>query len=305
MEVNLNVKMGKLKLNSPIVMVSGTFGYGTEKFDFIDYKKIGAITTKTITYEKWKGNPQPRISEIPCGMINSIGLQNPGVSYFCNKIYPFLEKLKKKGIKIFLSITDRTLENMIKIVEKINTIKIDAIELNLSCPNFEREKRMISQSPEKAFSVVKEIKKVSKFPVISKISPNVTDIVEIACAVEEGGTDILSLINTVKGLVFDWKRKKIIEGGISGQCIKPVGLHCVYNVYKKIHIPIIGIGGIINGKDAIEYILLGANAIGIGSGFFTNPNIIEDILSSLSLYLKENKIECLNEITGLLNEKEN
>jgi len=217
MGVNLKVKAGKLKLNSPIVMVSGTFGYGTEKLDFIDYKKIGAITTKTITYEKWKGNPQPRISEIPCGMINSIGLQNPGVNYFCEKIYPSLERLKKKGIKIFVSITDRTLENMIKIVEKINTIKIDAIELNLSCPNFERGKKMISQSSEKAFSVVKEIKKTSKFPVISKISPNVTDIVEIACAVEEGGTDVLSLINTVKGFVFDWKRKRIIEGGISGE----------------------------------------------------------------------------------------
>lgn len=305
MGVNLKVKADKLKLNSPVVMVSGTFGYGTEKFDFIDYKKIGAITTKTITYEKWKGNPQPRIAEIPYGMINSIGLQNPGVNYFCEKIYPSFERLRKKGIKIFVSITDRTLKNMIKIVEKINTIKIDAIELNLSCPNFEREKKMISQSPEKAFSVVKEIKKVSKFPVISKISPNVTDIVEIACAVEEGGTDILSLINTVKGIVFDWKRKKIIEGGISGQCIKPIGLYCVYSVYKKIHIPIIGIGGITNGKDAIEYILLGANAIGVGSGFFANPDIIEDIFYSLSSYLEENKIESLNEITGLLNEKEN
>jgi len=303
MAVNLNTELGKLKLNSPIIMASGTFGYGTEKFPFIDYKKIGAITTKTITYENWEGNPQPRISEIPSGMINNIGLQNPGIKYFCEKIYPSLEKLKKEGVKIFVSITDRTLDNIIKIVEKLNNLKIDAIELNFSCPNFEKNNLMISQIPDKTFSVVKETKEVSKFPVITKLSPNVTDIAEIAIAASEGGSDILCMVNTVKGIFFDWKREKIIEGGISGQCIKGIGLRCVYDVYKKVKIPIIGLGGIVCGKDALEYILIGADAIGIGSGFFSNPGIVNDVFNYLSSYLTKKGIKNIKQIVGILNEK--
>lgn len=305
MGVNLKVKLGKIKINSPIIMVSGTFGYGIENIDFINYKQVGAITTKTITFEKWKGNPQPRILEIPGGMINSIGLQNPGVDYFCKKIYPQLDNIKKSGTKIFVSITDRTLTQMLKILEKLNKLNIDAIELNLSCPNFEKGKLMISQMPEKAFLVVKEVKNKSKFPLIVKLSPNVTDITEIACAVEEGGADVLSLVNTLKGLAFDWKRGKIIEGGISGKCLKPVGLKCVYEVYKKVKIPIIGIGGITEGKDAVEYILAGANAVGIGSGFFSNPEIVKDVFEYIYNYLNENNFKSIEEITGLLNEKEN
>jgi len=296
----LKTKLGKIELETPIIMASGTFGYGLEKVDFIDIKKIGAITTKTITFSPWKGNPQPRIYETYSGMINSIGLQNPGVFYFVKNILP---EIRKKYKKVFVSITDKTEKELLEIVKIISKEKVDAIELNLSCPNFEKKRKMISQDPDLTYKVIKMVKNETHIPLIAKISPNVTDIKEIAIACEKGGADILSLINTVKGLRIDFKKMKVIDGGLSGPCIKPIGLKCVYDVYKVVNIPIIGIGGIVKGMDALEYIMLGATAIGIGSGFFNNPNIIDDVYFTLVKYLKENRYETIENIIGLLNEK--
>jgi dihydroorotate dehydrogenase (NAD+) catalytic subunit len=297
---NLKVEIGKIKLDSPVIMASGTFGYGTEKFNFIDYKKIGAITTKTITLQPWTGNPQPRIYETYSGMINSIGLQNPGVFYFVKKILPVIKKNFKK---VFVSITGKSEKEFIDIIRVLEKEKVDAIELNLSCPNYEKTQKMISQDSDLTYKLIKSIKNETDIPLIAKLSPNVTDITEIAISAEEGGVDIISLINTVKGLSIDFKKMRIIDGGLSGGCIKPVGLKCVYEVYKVVKIPIIGIGGIINGMDAVEYFLVGASAIGIGSGLFTNSNIIEDVINSLIDFLKKKGKKNLKEITGLLNEK--
>ncbi len=294
----LKIKLGKIELNSPIILASGIFGYGNEKIDFIDYKKIGAITTKTITYTPWKGNPQLRIYETDCGMINSIGLQNPGIFYFVKNI---LHKIRKKWPKIFVSITGRNEKEFIDIIKILNREKVDAIELNLSCPNFEKKQRMISQDPDLTYRIIKIVRNETSLPLIAKISPNVNDIKEIAIASEKAGADILSLINTVKGLRIDFKKMKIIDGGLSGPSIKPIGLKCVYDVYRVVKIPIIGIGGITRGIDAIEYFLVGASAVGIGSGLFTNANIIEEIYKFLNQYLGKRN---LKNIIGLLNEKE-
>ncbi|MCM8784782.1 MAG: dihydroorotate dehydrogenase [Candidatus Omnitrophica bacterium] len=296
----LRIKLGHIELKTPIIMASGTFGYGLEKINFIDYKKIGAITTKTITYYPWEGNPQPRIYETYSGMINSIGLQNPGVFYFIKNILP---KIRKKFNKIFVSISGRTENEFIQLIKIMNKEKIDALELNLSCPNFEKEQKMISQSSDLTYKIVKKIKNETSIPLIAKLSPNVTNIKEIAIAAEEAGIDMISVINTVKGLCVDLKKMKIIDGGLSGGCIKPIGLKCVYDIYKVVKIPIIGIGGIIKGTDAIEYFLVGASAIGIGSGLFTNSQIIDEVIKSLINFLNKTKSKNLKEITGLLNEK--
>lgn len=297
---NIKIKLGKIELTSPIILASGIFGFGDEIPDFVDIKKIGAITTKTITYQPFKGNPQPRIYETYSGMINSIGLQNPGIFYFIENILP---KIRKKYKKIFVSITGKTEKEIIDLVKIITKENVDAIELNLSCPNFEKSKKMVSQDPDLTYKIIKIVKDNTDLPLIAKLTPNVTDIKEIAINAQKGGADILSLINTVKGLRIDLKKMKIIDGGLSGPSIKPIGLKCVYEVYKVVNIPIIGIGGILKGLDALEYILVGASAVGIGSGFFTNINIINEVIETLKGYLKKGKFKNINEIIGLLNEK--
>ena len=296
----LEVKLGKLRLKSPIIMASGTFGFGMEKIEFVDYTKIGAITTKTITYEERKGNPQPRIWEIKCGMINRIGLQNPGVKYFSENILP---ELKKKKVKIIVSVSGKNEEEILRTFEILTEKNIKTFELNLSCPNIDEEK-MISQNADLTYRIVEKVKKNFDITLIVKLSPNVTDITEIAIAAEKAGADILSMINTVKGIAIDTERMKIIEGGISGPVIKNIGLYAIYSVFKKVKIPLIGIGGITEGKDAVEYFLAGANAIEIGSGFFSNPFLIDEVYKYLLNYLRKNSYKNVSEITGLLNEKE-
>ncbi|MCM8807841.1 MAG: dihydroorotate dehydrogenase, partial [Candidatus Omnitrophica bacterium] len=194
-------------------------------------------------------------------------------------------------------------KEFVEIIKIVSKKRIDAIELNLSCPNFENEKKMISQSSELTFKIVKSVKNETDIPVIVKLTPNVTEIKEIAISAEEGGADILSLINTIKGLAVDFKKMRVIDGGLSGPSIKPVGLKCVYDVYKVVNIPIIGMGGITCGLDAIEYFLVGASAIGIGSGFYSNPQIIDDIYKTLKNFLRKNKFKSIREMIGLLNEK--
>lgn len=301
MGINLKVKLGKIELKTPVIMASGTFEYGLSNIEFIDKSKIGAITTKTITYQPFSGNPQPRIYETEYGMINRIGLQNPGVFYFIKNILP---EIRKKYEKIFVSITGRNEKEFVELTRIISKERVSAIELNLSCPNFEKEKLMISQIPELTYKIIRIVKNETDIPIIAKLSPNVTDIKEIAIACEKGGADIISLINTVKGLKIDFKKMEIIDGGLSGPSIKPIGLKFVYDVYKVVSIPIIGIGGIVKGEDAVEYFLVGASAIGIGSGLFTNSMIIDDVIDSLKDFIERKKFKSIKEIVGLLNEKE-
>lgn len=301
MGINLKVKLGKIELKTPVIMASGTFEYGLSDIEFIDKNKIGAITTKTITYQPFPGNPQPRIYETEYGMINRIGLQNPGVFYFIKNILP---EIRKKYEKIFVSITGRNEKEFIELTRIISKERVSAIELNLSCPNFEKGKLMISQIPELTYKIIRIVKNETDIPIIAKLSPNVADIKEIAVACEKGGADIISLINTVKGLRIDFKKMEIIDGGLSGPSIKPIGLKCVYDVYKVVNIPIIGIGGIVKGEDAVEYFLVGASAIGIGSGLFTNSMIIDDVIDSLRDFIERKKFKSIKEIVGLLNEKE-
>ena len=298
----LKIKLGKLSLDSPIIMVSGTFGYGTELANLINYKHIGAITTKTITFNQWDGNPQPRLLETSSGLINSIGLQNPGLHNFIRKNIPEFKKLKPK---IIVSFSGRNEKEIAKLTENLVAQKeIDAIEFNISCPNFQKTENMISQDSSFTYKMVRLVKsKSGKMPLVVKLSPNVTDITEIALASEEGGADILSLINTVKGMGINIKERKIVLGGLSGPAIKPIGLRAVYETYKKIKIPIIGIGGICSGKDALEYLFAGATAVGIGSCLFSNPLIVDEIYGFLKNYLKENNIRKLDKIVGSMNKK--
>jgi dihydroorotate dehydrogenase (NAD+) catalytic subunit len=300
----LGVKIGSLVMDSPVVMASGIFGYGEINVDYVNYKKLGAIVTKTVSLKPRKGNPQPRIWETSSGMINSVGLQNPGVKDFIKNKLP---SIKRDGVKVIISIMGENEEEISKITEILMSEKklYNAIELNLSCPNVNRNKIMASQSPEMTGRFVKTVKKVcGGIPLIVKLSPNVTDITEISVSAEEAGADALSMINTVKAIAVDIKNNRIIEGGLSGTLIKPIGLKAVYDVYKKSKVPIIGIGGITTGKDAIEYIMAGASAVGLGSGFFSNPFLVDEVYDTLSSFLRENKFKNILKITGLLNEKE-
>lgn len=303
LEKKMDVQIRELILKSPVVMVSGVFGYAEVNPGYVDYKKLGAIVTKTLSLEPRKGNPQPRVWETSSGMLNSVGLQNPGVRNFLKNKMP---AIRRNGtVKIIISITGQDEGEISEIIETLmeEESHFDAIELNLSCPNIDRDKHMVSQSTERTGRFVETAKKVcGKIPLIAKLSPNVTDITTIAISAEQAGADGLSLINTVKALVVDTVGMRIIEGGLSGPPIKPLGLRAVYDVYKKISIPIIGIGGITSGKDALEYILAGASAVGAGSGFFSNPFLVDEIYDTLNDFLtKEGK--CLTDITGSLNEK--
>lgn len=300
----LRVKIGPLVMDSPVVMASGIFGYGEVNLDYVNYKKLGAIVTKTVSLNPRKGNPQPRIWETSSGMMNSVGLQNPGIKGFIKNKLPLI---KRDGVKVIISIMGQDEEEISKITEILLAEKecYDAIELNLSCPNVDRDKLMVSQSPEMTGRFVKTAKKAcGRIPLIVKLSPNVTDITAIAAAAEEAGADGLSMINTVRAISVDAANRRIIEGGLSGPPVKPVGLRAVYDVYKKSGIPIIGIGGITAGKDALEYILAGASAVGAGSGFFSNPFLVDEIYDTLYNFLTKNRSKDLAGITGLLNEKE-
>ncbi|MCX8082444.1 MAG: dihydroorotate dehydrogenase [bacterium] len=295
----IEIRLGKLNLKTPVIIASGIFSYGEVKLNYLDYEKIGAIVTKTITLNPRKGNPQPRIWETSSGMINCIGLQNPGIKEFLEKgLY------KIDGVKTIVSISGESPEEIKRMLELLVKKGVETIELNLSCPNVNRNNRMVAQSPEDTYNFIRNAKEIFKREtVIAKLSPNITDITEIALSAEEAGADAISLINTLKAVAVDIENMRIIEGGLSGSCVKPVGLKAVYDVYKKVKIPVIGMGGITTGKDALEYILAGASAVGIGSGLFSNPYIVDQIYETFTEFLKTHRLKNISEATGLLNEK--
>jgi len=299
---NLSVNIGKLKLKNPVLVASGTFGYAQEFEDFINLKRLGAIMTKTITLNPRKGNPPPRTCETPCGMLNSIGLENPGLEGFINEKLSYLAKL---GIPVIVSIASEfDPEEFVFLSRRLDKIsKVAAIELNISCPNIKNTK-MISQDAQATYRLVNKVRKATHKILITKLSPNVTDIVEIALAAESAGSNALSLINTLSGISIDIKTKKPKVaagiGGLSGPAIRPLAVRMVWEVYQKIKLPIIGMGGIIDTPSALEFFIAGATAIAIGTANFINPKITKEIIDGIEDYLKNNNISSVKELTGSL-----
>jgi dihydroorotate dehydrogenase (NAD+) catalytic subunit len=300
--VNLSVKIGKLKLRNPILVASGTFGCGEEFRDLINPEKLGAIVTKTVTLAPRQGNPMPRTIETRCGLLNSIGLQNEGIDGFIKHKIPYLAKV---STKVIVSIAGESIQEFKKIVEILDRENaVDAIELNLSCPNIKGRTILIAQDPRTTYQTVKAARKTTKKTLIAKLSPNVTDIVRIARSAYEAGCDALSLINTVYGMSVDLEKKAphlaSIFGGLSGPAIKPIALYMVYQVAKKIKLPIIGIGGIMNAQDALEFILTGAMAVEVGTANFVNPKASIEIIKGIEEYLIKHKIKNIKNLIGAL-----
>jgi dihydroorotate dehydrogenase (NAD+) catalytic subunit len=299
----LSVNIRRLKLKNPVMVASGTFGYAEEFKNFIDLKKLGAIITKTITLNPRKGNPMPRTCETPAGMLNSIGLENPGLKSFINNKLAYLIKI---GTPIIVSIASESspveFKEMAKQLSKIKGVS--AIELNISCPNIRDNPRLISQDPEATYAVVKSVRKITQKTLITKLSPNVTDITEIAKAAEDGGSDAVSLINTLTGMGIDTETRKpkiaSVTAGLSGPAIRPVALRMVWEVYQKIKIPIIGIGGIIGTPSALEFFIAGATCIATGTANFINPRVTIEIIEGLKEYLIKNNIKDIKNLTGSL-----
>ena len=296
----LNLKLGDLELKNPIITASGTFGFAKDLEDYFSVEKLGAITLKGITVKKSKGNPLPRIAETPAGILNSIGLENPGIEKFVEKIIP---EIKDINLPVIANISGYSVEDFVCLAEKLSKQKaINAIEVNVSCPNIKDGGMAFGTDSEMIYKVTKKVKSVYSGQIIVKLSPNVTDIVEMAEAAVEGGADIVSLINTLLGMAIDIKKQKAVLGntfgGLSGPAIKPVALRMVYQVAKAINVPIIGMGGIMSGEDAIEFLLAGASAVGVGTATLRDPNASIRIIEELKNYIKENNINSLNEIIG-------
>ena len=299
--LDLKVNIGGVVLKNPVTVASGTFGSGREFAEFIDLNRLGAVTVKGVSSIPWKGNPAPRIAETYGGMLNSVGLQNPGVEELIKNDIPFL---RQYDTKIIVNIAGKTIEEYCDVAEKLSHADIDLIELNISCPNVKEGGVAFGTDARMAKEVTREVKRHSKHPVIVKLSPNVTDITQIAKAVAEGGADGLSLINTLLGMAIDIHRRKPIlanvVGGFSGPAIKPVALRMVYQVAKAVSLPIIGMGGITTGEDAIEFILAGATAVAVGTANFRNPRATMDVLDGIKEYMLNNGIKSLDEIRGIV-----
>jgi dihydroorotate dehydrogenase (NAD+) catalytic subunit len=301
MKINLETKVARLKLSSPIICASGTFGFGDELKGLVDFDCIGAIVTKTITLKPHKGNLPPRIFELDYGIINSIGLENPGLEMFLKEKLPRLKKLKTKFI---VSIGGFSLEEYEEIIKELNKIKsIEAIELNLSCPNI-KLKKIISQSKSLTYKLLKSLREKTDKVLIAKITPEVTDVVEIAKVIKNAQIDAVSLVNTFRAIAVDIDEQKPIlgniYGGYSGRAIKPLSLYRVWCIAKNVDIPIIGGGGIENTKDAIEFILAGATCISLGTVNLVYPNKAKEILKGIKDYLRKKKIESLEKIRGVI-----
>ena len=299
---DLNVNIGKLKLKNPVMTASGTFGYGEEFSDFIDIARIGGIIVKGTTLHKREGNLYPRMAETPSGMLNAVGLQNKGVEYFANNIYP---RIKDVDTNMIVNVSGSAIEDYVKTAEIINELdKIPAIELNISCPNVKQGGMAFGVTSKGAAEVVKAVRSAYKKTLIVKLSPNVTDITEIARAVEESGADSVSLINTMLGMAIDADTRRpilsTVTGGLSGPAVKPVALRMVWQVYKSVKIPVIGLGGIMNWRDAIEFMLAGASAIQIGTANFIDPTVTVQVIDGINNYLDKYKYNSVSDIIGAL-----
>ena len=297
---DLSVNIGNLKLSNPVMTASGTFGYGKEFEDFVELEKIGGIIVKGTTLHRREGNPYPRMAETPMGMLNAVGLQNKGVDYFISEIYPQIKDIRTNMI---VNVSGSAIEDYVQTAEKINELEnIPAIELNISCPNVKQGGMAFGVTASGAAEVVKAVREVYKKTLIVKLSPNVTDITEIARAVEGAGADSVSLINTLLGMAIDAEKRRpvlsTITGGMSGAAVKPIALRMVYQVSKAVKIPVIGLGGIMNWKDAVEFLLAGASAIQIGTANFIDPAITVKVSEGINDYLDRHGFTSVKDIIG-------
>ena len=297
--MNTKVNLAGVELKNPVMTASGTFGSGAEYSEFVDLNELGAVVTKGVANVPWPGNPTPRIAETYGGMLNAIGLQNPGIDVFCKRDIPFL---KQFDTKIIVNVCGKSTEDYCEVVERLADEPVDLLEINISCPNVKEGGIAFGQNPKAVEAITKEVKKYAKQPVIMKLSPNVTDITEMARAAEAGGADILSLINTLTGMKIDINRRTFAlankTGGMSGPCVKPVAVRMVYQVAQTVNVPIIGMGGISNAEDALEFILAGATAVSIGTANFANPYATVETVKGIEEYLKKNQIDYINTLIG-------
>ena len=297
---DLSVNIGNLKLSNPVMTASGTFGYGKEFEDFVDLEKIGGIIVKGTTLYRREGNPYPRMAETPMGMLNAVGLQNKGVDYFIEQIYPQIKDIRTNMI---VNVSGSAIEDYVQTAEKINELEaIPAIELNISCPNVKQGGMAFGVTAKGAGEVVKAVREVYKKTLIVKLSPNVTDITEIARAAEASGADSVSLINTLLGMAIDAEKRvpllSTVTGGMSGAAVIPIALRMVWQVSKAVNIPVIGLGGIMNWKDAVEFLLAGASAIQIGTANFIDPAITVKVAEGINDYLDRHGFTSVKDIVG-------
>jgi dihydroorotate dehydrogenase (NAD+) catalytic subunit len=297
---DLTVKIGSLEFKNPVITASGTFGYGQEYEDFLDIGRLGGIIVKGTTLDPREGNPYPRMAETPSGMLNAVGLQNKGIDYFISEIYP---QIRKYRTNIIVNVSGSTIDNYVKVAEKLNELKdIPAIELNISCPNVKHGGIAFGSDCRAAAEVTKAVRKAYQKTLIVKLSPNVTNIAEIALTVESQGADAVSLINTLLGMAVDAETRKpllsTVTGGLSGPAVKPVALRMVWQVSRAVKIPVIGLGGIMNARDAIEFILAGAHAVQIGTANFIDPLVSIKIIDGLEQYLHRHKISAIKDLIG-------
>lgn len=300
--MNTSVNIAGVELKNPVMTASGTFGSGMEYSEFVDLSRLGAVVTKGVANIPWEGNPTPRIAETHGGMLNAIGLQNPGIDVFIERDIPFL---RKYDTKIIVNVCGKSTEDYLDVVEKLGDQPVDLLEINISCPNVKEGGIGFGQNADTAFNITKEIKKISKKPIIMKLSPNVTDITEMARAVEAAGADAVSLINTLTGMKIDINRQTFAlankTGGLSGPAIKPIAVRMVNQVANTVKIPIIGMGGIATYEDALEFILAGATAVSVGTANFYNPMATVEIAEGIEKYMLAHKCDDVNELIGIVN----
>lgn len=299
--MNMKVNIAGVEWKNPVTVASGTFGSGAEYSDFVDLNKLGAVTTKGVANVPWAGNATPRVAETPSGMMNAIGLQNPGIELFCERDIPYL---KQFDTKIIVNVCGHAPEEYLAVVERLADEPIDMMEINISCPNVNAGFLAFGQDARNVEELTAQIKKLAKQPVIMKLTPNVTDITEIAKAAEAGGADAVSLINTLTGMKIDINRKTFAvankTGGVSGPAVHPIAVRMVYQVAQAVKIPIIGMGGIASAEDAIEMILAGASAVSVGTANFYNPTITMDVVEGIEQYMKKNGFESVADMVGIV-----
>ncbi|SCX10906.1 dihydroorotate dehydrogenase (NAD+) catalytic subunit [Lachnospiraceae bacterium YSD2013] len=297
--MNTSVKIAGVEFKNPVTTASGTFGSGMEYSQFVDLSRLGAVTTKGVALTPWQGNPTIRVTEVYGGMLNAIGLQNPGIDVFCERDIPFL---KKYDTKIIVNVCGKTVEEYVGVVEKLSEQPVDMLEINVSCPNVKEGAIAFGQDAKALENITKEIKKVAKQPVIMKLSPNVTKIADMARAAKAAGADAISLINTITGMKIDINRKTFVlankTGGMSGPAIKPVAVRMVYECAQAVKIPIIGMGGISCAEDAIEFILAGATMVAVGAANFSNPFATVEVIDGIEEYMKRQNVTDINELIG-------
>ena len=294
-----SVTIAGVTLKNPVMTASGTFGSGAEYSEFVDLNKLGAVVTKGVANVPWPGNPTPRIAETHSGMLNAIGLQNPGIDLFCKRDIPYLNQF---DTKIIVNVCGRSTEDYLEVVERLGNESVDMLEINISCPNVKEGGIAFGQVPASAERITKAVKKVARQPVIMKLSPNVTDITEMAKAVEAGGADAVSLINTLTGMKIDINRRTFAvankTGGLSGPAIKPVAVRMVYQVANAVALPIIGMGGIANADDALEFIMAGATMVSVGTANFNDPLTTIKVVDGIRDYCAKNGVADINELIG-------